>query len=603
VGDFSVNRAYAQTKPCPPERVVVVMVSARLRSIGRRRYTPALNDRQSRERVIEARLGDLMGSRHRICTRVASGTSLLGSTASALILLACGAGAVAQPGPGAASPAQPIAQSRARAETAAPSQAATPVAAAAKPEAADELPSFDGPIEAAPVSAEGLWVLSRRYWKGVGVHQTPGLAYAFARRAASEGSAPAVAWLKSRAESDPFARLHLGVLLTDGPAELSDKPHGEALMRDAVAKLEARAAQGDPEASTLLGYCYLQAQGAAKDPAKALTQFQRAAAAGEPEAQNTLGDLLYNAYGVPKDLVKAADWYRRSAEAGSGTGQSNYAYVLNHGEGVRADAAAALKWYRMSAERGSPNAQRNLALMLMEGNPSPAVASDALGWFARAANQNSAAALQDLARLYAEGKYVTKDVARAKELASRSAQLGHEPAKQWLAKLAEREKCEQSAETKLFDIALACADRGTLRRSISASGGKAQREDARFWYDVYASAGLLVDSTKLSVGYTNADDFAIAEYDFGTFVGDDELDRTIDLLVPKYGRPQITKTGNGSRARWTQRDGIVVELERSPRNLYLRYFQPARRTVLEQEMATDKGEQRRREIAKQSRAF
>jgi hypothetical protein len=231
------------------------------------------------------------------------------------------------------------------------------------------------------------------------------------------------------------------------------------------------------------------------------------------------------------------------------------------------------------------------------------VASDALGWFTRSANQHHPGALLDLARLCAEGKHVAKDMARAKELASRSAQLGHEPAKQWLTRLAEREKCEPSAETRLFDVALACADRDTLRRAVNANGGKPQREDGRFWYDVYASAGLLVDSTKLSIGYTNADDFAIAQYDFGDYVGDDKLDRTIDLLVPKYGKPQLSKTADGSRARWTRSDGIVIELERSPQNLYLRYFQPARRKLLEQEMAADKGAQRRREIAKQSRAF
>ena len=45
MGDFSVYRAYAQTKPCPPERVVVV-VSAMLRNIGRPSYTPQRSDRQ-----------------------------------------------------------------------------------------------------------------------------------------------------------------------------------------------------------------------------------------------------------------------------------------------------------------------------------------------------------------------------------------------------------------------------------------------------------------------------------------------------------------------------------------------------------------------------
>lgn len=551
--------------------------------------------------MIEATPEPFYGEHLSMNNRSSSVTSLVGQAGLALMLLAC-AGGLPQPGAAPASAVQPLAPKASSADTVKPAEAAKP-AEATQPAEAEVMPSFEGVVEAAPVSAEGQWILSRRYWKGVGVRQTRGLAYLLARRAASNGSSLALDWLKSRADSDVFARLHLGLLLTNGPAALSNKPNGEPLIREAVAGLEALAAKGDAEALDLLGECYLRGLGTAKDPAKALTLFERAAAAGEAEALNSLGDLYYEGDGVPKDLAKAADLYRRAAEAGSGFGQSNYGYVLDRGQGVKADAAGARKWYRMSAERGAPNAQRNLALLLLEGDPSQATTREAVGWFMRAADQNNAGALLDLAHLYAEGKRVAKDMARAKELASRSAQLGHEPAKQWLVKLAVREKCEPTAETKLFDVAVACADREVLRRAIVTSGGKAQREDDRYWYDVYDSAGLLVDSVKLSVGYTTAGDFATAQYDFGDGVGLDELDRTIELLVPKYGVPKITKTINHNLAKWTRKDGIVIELERTPINMYLRYIHPKRLKLLEQEMAADKGAQRRREIAKQSHAF
>ena len=474
----------------------------------------------------------------------------------------------------------------------------------AKPKEAEALPTFDGPVEASPVSGEGQWTLSRRYWSGVGVRKTLGLSYAFARRAAGNGSAPALAWLKARAETDPFGGLFLGLLYTEGPPAYRDKPRGDALLHAALQQLEPRAAKGDVDAAALLGLCYQRGIGTSKDAAKARSYIERAAAGQEPESLNVLGDLYYEGDGVAKDLAKAADLYRRSAEGGSSSGQSNYAYVLERGEGVKADGAAARGFYRQAAERGSPNAQHNLALLLMEGTPTAAQARDALDLLTRAAHQNDARAMLNLAQFYAQGGgVVAKDLPRAKELAARSAELGHERAKTWLSKLLEREKCEGGAETKLFDVAVSCADREALRRAIVTSGGKAQREDDRYWYDVYDSKGLLVDSVKLNVGYINAGDFAIAEYDFGEFVGDDVLERTIELLVPKYGAPKITKTVQQNLAKWMLRDGILIELERTPRNMYLRYVHPKRFKLLEQERAINNSEQRRREIAKQSRAF
>lgn len=465
------------------------------------------------------------------------------------------------------------------------------------------LPKFEGPVEAQPVTADGQWALSQRYWSGVGVRKTLGLSYGFARRAATNGSEPALAWLKTRAETDPFGRFFLGQLYVEGPEGLRDKPRGERMMREALLLLEPRATQGDVDAAALLGTCYQRGLGTTKDAGKALAYFERAAAGQEAESLNVLGDLYYEGDGVAKDLAKAAELYRRSAEAGSSAGQANYAYVLDRGEGVKADAAAARGFYRQAAERGSPNAQRNLALLLWEGTPSAAQAREAFDWLTRAAHQNDAKAMLNVAQLYADGRVVPKDLPRAKELAARSGELGNERAKVWLAKLLEREKCEGGAETKLFDVAVSCADRELLRRAIATSGGKAQREDDRYWYDVYDSAGLLVDSVKLSVGFTTAGDFATAEYDFGEGVGNDELDRTLELLMPKYGVPKVTKTIEHNLAKWTLRDGIVIELERTPSNMYLRYVHPKRFKLLEQEMAAERGEKRRREIAKQSRAF
>lgn len=502
-------------------------------------------------------------------------------------LAGCGGGAVA--GPPAPSPSAAVTQ-----HSTATKPADTPALVV----------NFDGPVEQEPVSPEGQWVLSQRYRLGVGVTKSPVLSYTHARRAAANGSADALAWLKAHAEADPFAHFYLGSLYyTHAQDELADKPRGEAMLREALPQLEPRAASGDGDASVLLGVIYEYGIGVTADLTKALRYYEQASAAHNAEAMEVLGDMYYQGRVVTKDLVKAAAWYRRAAEGGSVLGQSKYALVLERGEGVEADKAQAQRWYRKAAEQGSPDAQRNLALTLMSDGKDPDRAREAISWLSRAAAQNDKLALFDLARVHAEGKFLPTDVPRAKELAGRAAELGNERAKQWLALLAEREKCVSQAETKLFDVALSCADRETLRPAIVKNGGNVRREDSSFWFDIYGSKGLLLDSSELSVGYTRAGDFAIAEYDFGEWIDAGTVERTIELLEPKYGRAKITRTPQSNLATWLRKDGIVIELERTPHNMYLRYFQPARRKVLNEEIAAEKGEQRRREVAKQSQAF
>ncbi|KYF77979.1 hypothetical protein BE17_45310 [Sorangium cellulosum] len=506
-------------------------------------------------------------------------------------LAGCGGGAAA--GPPAPSPSAAVTQ-HGTATKPADTPADTPALVA----------NFDGPIEQEPVSPEGHWVLSQRYRLGVGVTKSTVLSCAHARLAAASGSADALAWLKAHAEADPIAHLCLGLLYyTQAQGELADKPRGEAMAREALSQLEPRAAAGDGDACVVIGMIYEHGVGATTDHTKALRYYERASAAHNADAMESLGDMYYHGRAVTKDLVKAAALYRQAAEGGSAFGQSKYADVLERGEGIEADEAQAQRWYRKAAEQGSPDAQRNLARMLMSGGKDPDRAREAIGWLSRAAAQNDRLALFDLARVHAEGKFMPTDVPRAKELAGRAAELGNERAKQWLARLAEREKCVGQAETKLFDVALGCADRETLRPAIVKNGGNVQREDDSFWYDIYGSKDLLLDSIKLSVGYTRAGDFAIAEYDFGDWVDVGKVERTIALLEPKYGRAKLTRTPESNLATWLRKDGIVIELERTPHKMFLRYFQPARRKVLDEEIAAQKGEQRRREVAKQSQAF
>lgn len=173
------------------------------------------------------------------------------------------------------------------------------------------------------------------------------------------------------------------------------------------------AGQGLAEAQNNLGECLRDGWGLAKDPVEAVGLFRRAAEAGSVNALFNLGMSLEQGTGVAKDAAEAARSYRLAAEQGLAEAQSNLAACLRHGVGVAKDAAQAAKWYRLAAEQGLAVAQNSLAWALSSGEGVPKDAVEAAQWYRKAAEQGLAEAQNSWGWCLKNGRGVAKDLVQA----------------------------------------------------------------------------------------------------------------------------------------------------------------------------------------------
>jgi TPR repeat protein len=98
-------------------------------------------------------------------------------------------------------------------------------------------------------------------------------------------------------------------------------------------------------------------------------------------------------------------------------------HLYEEGQGVRRDLARAIEWFRLGADHGDREAQFELGLLYLSGT---GVARDKTrDLFEAAANQDQPTALFNLAILTIEGAVVRPDIARARQLMHRAAQLGN----------------------------------------------------------------------------------------------------------------------------------------------------------------------------------
>jgi TonB family protein len=114
-----------------------------------------------------------------------------------------------------------------------------------------------------------------------------------------------------------FAFLLLITRFSDAHASLlsAKEFYGQGEYSRALAELKPLAEDGDPEAQTLLGTMYLNAQGTMKDSNQALTWYLKAASQGNTEAQIALSDLYSRGEGTKKNELLSAYWQWMAANA------------------------------------------------------------------------------------------------------------------------------------------------------------------------------------------------------------------------------------------------------------------------------------------------
>jgi TPR repeat protein len=227
-----------------------------------------------------------------------------------------------------------------------------------------------------------------------------------------DSQAQQVPWESSSITGDFFFKgsgdEHVNALPVSAPAVEDNLPHPTPPPHD-FAKLQQRAAAGNPDAMADLGLRFESGDGIKQDPVEATRWYRLASQKGLARGQCYLAVMLASGTGVAKDPVEAARWFRLSAEQGWSEAQYRLGWAYEAGEGVAKDLPAAARWYRKAAESGHASAMTCIGLFLETGQGVPKDVAEAVAWYRKAADAGEANGQCNLGWMYESGTGIAKD--------------------------------------------------------------------------------------------------------------------------------------------------------------------------------------------------
>jgi hypothetical protein len=183
--------------------------------------------------------------------------------------------------------------------------------------------------------------------------------------------------------------------------------------------IQARAAEGNPDAQLVLGMIYGRGDDVPQDYAEAFKWFSKAAEQGNSHAQYLLVKMYREGLGVPKDNAEAIRWLRKAAAQGLVRAQLELGQVYHQGEMTPRDYAEALKWYLRAAEQGQSIAQLNAGLMYEKGQGGEKDYIQAYKWFGIAAGTfGEIGAKARVQRIMVKLEMTPEQIAEAQQLIS-----------------------------------------------------------------------------------------------------------------------------------------------------------------------------------------
>lgn len=188
---------------------------------------------------------------------------------------------------------------------------------------------------------------------------------------------------------------------------------------EAAAAIRDAALHGSPAAQLVLGQILLDGRGVKRDPAQALTWFERAAEGGDVVARNMVGRCHERGWGAPQDYLQAARHFEDAARRGHVWAKVNLAQILMR-LGDPADRPRAFELFRQAAAAGSLKAVNSLARFLEEGWTGPPDPAAAAALYRTAAERgdhwaqfNLATVLARSGQLEDAGRWIGRAIARS----------------------------------------------------------------------------------------------------------------------------------------------------------------------------------------------
>ena len=270
--------------------------------------------------------------------------------------------------------------------------------------------------------------LGRMFADGLGREIDPNAAYEWYKKALK-------AFLSAEAEKPkPYIQYRIGKMFAAGLGTEQSYEQAASWFSQAVEK-------NHKYAEYSLGGLYYRGQGVVQSYETALKFYVRSATQGNPYADYELAKMYRDGIGTQKN-TEEADRYFKSAfvgfsslEAESHDDKLQYrmGQMLYTGIGTKKDSPTAIFYLEKSAKIGNVNAQYLLGKLWLEtgmGDPLKAVA-----WIEKAVDGGNASAQYALAKLCRDGIHVEKDMQKALELFTLSAEQKNEYAAYQLGKL------------------------------------------------------------------------------------------------------------------------------------------------------------------------
>ncbi|MDY7228361.1 hypothetical protein [Hyalangium rubrum] len=170
-------------------------------------------------------------------------------------------------------------------------------------------------------------------------------------------------------------------------------------------------------------------------------------------------------------------------------------------------------------------------------------------------------------------------------------------------------KNEAAAQTTVFGVALTSAKRQDIREAAKKEGATPEREDDKYWFDIYSAKDLLDGAEKLQVGYVAATgQLAVLEYVLPSFMDTEQVARISSMVQAKYGAPSSKKgnIGLGNVVHtWNRKDGVVITVSRGwpSTTTSLTFTVPAGKKAMDAEIAANEKAKVEQQSQKNSRAF
>ena len=243
------------------------------------------------------------------------------------------------------------------------------------------------------------------------------------------------AFLSAEAEKPkPYIQYRIGKMFAAGLGTEQSYEQAASWFSQAVEK-------NHKYAEYSLGGLYYRGQGVPQSYETALNLYVRSANQANPYADYELAKMYRDGIGTQKNTEEADEYFKSafvgfsSLEEESHDDKLQYriGQMLYTGTGIKKDIPAAISYLEKSAKLGNVNAQYLLGKLWLEtgtGNLMQAVA-----WIEKAADGGNALAQYALAKLYRDGIHVEKDIQKALELFTLSAEQKNEYAAYQLGKL------------------------------------------------------------------------------------------------------------------------------------------------------------------------